>query len=276
MKQFNHIKLVAIILGMLLMFSCKQKNNSWEIKGKGIENEQVYLCQVNLIDGDTVLDSTRVEKGKFSFSGTNPNERLRPYKILSKGKQHVAVDVLIANGQRLQIAVKDEYDINFSGTPISKTYNKFLDFRKNELDNLKDFRQVLSDSSLTEDEMNAKMLIYKEKMQESENEKIDFLKSIQNPELNSFLVLHEAVTSGVIEKEVFDKYVKALTPEGSMTKNGHKMHQIYEVFESYALSRELELLDSATVRSRYKQLDSENKNSEFGRQVLKSIEQAEK
>jgi hypothetical protein len=272
MKQLNRLKLVGIILSTLLLQNCKTKNKSWEIEVKGIENEQVYLCQVNVIDGDTVLDSARVEKGKSSFRGTNPNKRLQPYKILSHGKQDIAFDVLIANGEHLKVAVKDEFDINFSGTTIAKTYNKFLDFRKNEMDNLKEFRKVLSDSSLTEDQINSKMLIYKEKTQEIENEKIEFLKTIQNPELNSFLVLHEAVSSGVIEKEVFGKYVNALTPEGSMTKNGHKMHQIYEVFDAYALSRELDLLDSATIRMRYNKLDGENKSSEFARQVLEKLE----
>jgi hypothetical protein len=272
MKQLNRLKLVGIILSTLLLQNCKTKNKSWEIEVKGIENEQVYLCQVNVIDGDTVLDSARVEKGKSSFRGTNPNKRLQPYKILSHGKQDIAFDVLIANGEHLKVAVKDEFDINFSGTTIAKTYNKFLDFRKNEMDNLKEFRKVLSDSSLTEDQINSKMLIYKEKTQEIENEKIEFLKTIQNPELNSFLVLHEAVSSGVIEKEVFGKYVNALTPEGSMTKNGHKMHQIYEVFDAYALSRELDLLDSATIRMRYNKLDGENKSSEFAGQVLEKLE----
>ncbi len=60
-----------------------------------------------------------------------------------------------------------------------------------------------------------------------------------------------------------------------MTSYGHKVHQIYEVFDAYALSRELNLLDSATIRMRYNNLDEESKNSEFAQEVLKSLEKSE-
>ncbi|WP_167615054.1 hypothetical protein [Maribellus sediminis] len=273
MKHIQKLKLLALILAAVLMQNCGKEKNNWQIKGSGITSKVVYLYKVNPMEADILLDSAKVDKGKFVFENSNINEHLAPYKIVEKGKDSIAFDFLIANGERLQVAVKDEFDRAFSGTPIAKIYNKFLGFRKTEMNDLAELRKVLSDSTLSEDQVNAKMLIFKEKMQDLENEKIEFLKNIQVPDLNAYLVLREATSTGVLEKELFGKYANALTPEGSMTNYGHKVHRIYEVFDAYALSRELDLLDTATIRTRYNNLEEDSKNSEFAQEVLKNLEQ---
>lgn len=56
-----------------------------------------------------------------------------------------------------------------------------------------------------------------------------------------------------------------------MTNVGHKIHQIYAVFDAYALSREVDILDTATIRERYNKLDDESKTSPYAEKVLKYL-----
>ncbi len=267
MKHINTILVVCsfILAGMLQ--ACNTKDNGWTFVGTTDFSGTVYLYQIDHDLQSNLIDSTEIEKDKFSFKGANLNDRLTPYKVVFNQPKNIGIEFLIKDGEKLKASIKNKFNVSYSGTPIAKTYNKFVEFHGEEMKNLMEFKQKVSDNSLSPEEVSAEMLRYQEKAQDQENEKISFLKTILNPELNSYLVLHEAIISGTVEKEVFGKYMNALTPEGSMTNNGHKVHQIYEDFEAYALSREMEILDTATIRKRYNKLNEESKSSDFAKKV---------
>jgi hypothetical protein len=256
-----------------MLQNCQTKKNSWVLKGNTADNLQmVYLYQLNSLMQKTIIDSVKVDKGKFTLEHTNPNEMLNAYIINFDRNDKGGIEFIIGNGDHLKVSVKEEFNSEFSGTPLSEEFNKYNNFRFTALNQLSDLQKIMAQKEMNQEELNDKMLTFKEEMQELENEKIDFLRNIENPELNSYLILNEIITTGVIEKELFEKYVNALTPEGAMTNNGHKIHQIYDVIDAFTLSREVDILDSATVRERYEKLDEINKNSEFGGEIRTFLE----
>jgi len=268
MRLFKPIRIVLILTVIISVFGCKKKDNAWTLIGNaGIEGK-VYLFKVNVETERTLIDSTTVEKGKFTFKAINPSDHLTPYQFDFARDNRGGFEFLIVNGERMKAMVSDSEEVLYSGTKICDAYNRYNSFRQREMKNMLDLKKVLSDTTINPDKMNEEMVIFNEKKQDIENEKIDFLKSIENPELNSYLILRETIASGVIEKEVYAKYIGALTPESSMTTNGHKLHENYEVFDAYALSREMDILDSTTIRMRYEKLDENNKNSDYAKQVL--------
>ena len=263
------LRFTCLLLLVALVQACETKSKNWVFHGEGKISGKLYLYSIDQNLNKTIIDSTFAQKGQFSLEETAPGDRLTPYQITFVNKEEKeSFEFLIKNGEKLKAVVKDELNITFSGTPIAERFNTLISFRQEEMNNLMEFKQTLADETLDTAEMDEKMLIFQEKMQDMENKKIAFIKTITDPELNSYLVLREAVNSGAVEKEIFGKYVSALNPESSMTNTGHKVHQIYEVFDAYALNRELELLDTATIRARYERLNEENKNSEFAKEIL--------
>ena len=253
--------------------NCQTKKDNWVLKGTTSNPAQmVYLYQLNTLMEKSLIDSTQVEKGKFTIEYSNNDYQLAAFVIDFDKDEKGGIEFIIANGDQLKVDVNNEFDSEFSGTSITKDFNRYNDFRYEALNQFTELQKMLAQSDLNPDELNDKILIFKEKMQDLENEKIEFLKSIQNPELNSYLVLNEIISTGVIEKELFGKYVSALTPEGAMTNNGHKIHQIYAVLDAYALSREVDILDTATIRERYNKLDDESKTTIYAEKVLKFLQ----
>jgi len=268
MKKFKSFPFLILLAGIFVFQNCQTKKNNWELEGKASDTaDMVYLYQLNSLMQKSLVDSVQVEKGKFKIDYTNPDDMLAGYIFSFNKNDKGGIEFIISNGDQLKVEVKDEFNSEFSGTPIAKDFNKYNSFRYTSLNQLSNLKKLLAQNEMTEEELNDKMLVFKEEMQELENEKIEFLKNIQNPELNSFLILNEIISTGVIEKELFNKYVNALTPEGAMTNNGHKIHQIYDVIDAYALSREVDFLDTATIRERYNKLDEVNKNSEFAEEI---------
>lgn len=273
MRQLKPFRIILVISFVVAVFGCKKKDNVWTLNGNTPIDGTVYLYKVSPDQERTLIDSTTIEKGKFTFEEINPTEHLTPYQFDFKADDKGGFEFLILNGERMKAVISEAETVRYSGTKICNTYNRYNQFREREMKNLMALKKVLSDSTLGPDKMNEEMVLFNEKMQDIENEKIDFLKTIDNPELNSYLILRETILSGVIEKEVYGKYINALTPESSMTANGHKLHQTYEVFDAYALSREMDILDSATIRTRYNKLDENNKNSVYARQVQQYLQQ---
>ncbi len=272
MRQFKSIRIILILTVVISIFGCKKKDNAWTLIGNTEIDGTVYLFKVSAEQERTLIDSTTVEKGKFTFKTINPTDHLTPYQFDFAQDNKGGFEFLIVNGQRMKAMVTDSEEVLYSGTKICETYNKYNAFRQREMQNMLELKKVLSDTTISEDKMNEEMVLFNEKKQDIENEKIDFLKSIENPELNSYLILRETYLSGVIEKEVFGKYLNALTPESSMTNSGHRLHEINEVFPAYALSREMDILDSATIQQRYDKLDEDNKNSVYAQKVLEHLQ----
>lgn len=268
MKQRLFIQILFLSAGIILFQNCQTPKDNWIIKGNtSSQATSVYLFQMNGMLVKSLIDSAVVEKGKFTIEHGNSGDQMEAYAFDFDKDPEGAIEFIVLNGDHLKVNVKDEFNSEFSGTSIAKDFNQYNQYRNEAMTNLSEFSKVLSANKNNEDELNDKMLVFNEKMQDLENEKIDFLRSIQNPELNSFLILNEVISTGVIEKELFGKYVNALTAEGAMTNNGHKIHQMYEVIDAYALSREMDILDTATIRERYNKLNEVNKNSEFASQV---------
>ncbi len=273
MKNIKLLGLLVLLATVFTFQNCQTKQKSWVLKGNATGADQmVYLYQFDAMMKKSLIDSSLVEKNKFRFEHTNSNDQLSAYAISFNTAPEGVLEFIIANGDQLKVNVKEEYNSEFLGTPIAETLNNYNTYRYKAWNLLSDLQKELSKPDTDKEVMNSEMLVYHEKMQDLENEKINFLKSIQDPELNSCLILNEIVSTGVIEKELFGKYVNALTPEGAMTNNGHKIHRIYEVIDAYALSRELEILDTATIRKRYDSLDDANKDSEFAKEVKKIID----
>ena len=273
MKKIKTAYLIPLCIGMLFLQNCQTKKDAWVLKGNVSSPVKiVYLYELSLLQQKTLLDSAIVEKGKFTIKHANADDQLNAFMIDFKTDNKNGVQFVAANGDHLKVNVKGEFDSEFSGTPVSGDFNKYNTFRLTAMNNVNDLSKLLSNKEMDQDELENKMMVFNEKMQDLENEKIEFLKSIQNPELNSYLILNEIISTGVIEKELFGKYVNALTPEGAMTNTGHKIHQIYQVFDAFALSREVNILDTATIRERYNKLDEENKNSEFAKSVKELLE----
>jgi len=272
--KYNKLLGLLILLAVVFTFqNCETKQKTWELKGTTSDADQVvYLYQFDAMMQKSLIDSTLAEKGKFKFEHGNASDLLSAYAISFKHSPEEIIEFIIANGDHLKVKVKEEYNSEFSGTPIAETLNNYNSYRNKAGSLLSDLQKELSKPDTDKEVMNSEMVVYNEKMQDLENQKIDFLKSIQNPELNSYLILNEIVSTGVIEKELFGKYANALTPEGAMTNNGHKIRRIYEVIDAYALSREVDILDTATIRKRYDNLDEANKDSEFAKEVKKLID----
>lgn len=273
MKSVRISHFIILLLGIFMFQNCQTKKSSWELKGTVADTvHMVYLYQMNSMLEKTLVDSVQVLNGKFTIEYSNPGDQLSAYVIDFDKNEKGGVEFPVTNGDQLKVTVKQEFNSEFSGTPLCKDFNRYNKFRFDALNQLSDLREVLANKDMSEEELSEKMLVFKEKMQELETEKIAFLRNIQNPELNGFLVLNEIISTGVIEKELFNSYINALTPEGAMTNDGHKIHQIYDVIEAYALSREMDILDTTTIRERYNQLDEVNKNSEFANEVKKYLE----
>lgn len=268
MKNVRILYILILITGLFMFQNCQTKKNNWVLKGNVSDTtHMVYLFQLNTLMEKTLVDSTQVNDGKFTIEYTNPTDQLTAYVIDFKKNEKDGIEFPILNGDHLKVTVEQEFNSKFSGTAIAKDFNEYNKYRYTALNQLSELRKVLSKADTSEEDLNDKMVVFKEKMQELENEKIDFLRSIQNPDLNGLLILNEIISNGIIEKELFSKYMNALTPEGAMTNDGHKIHQIYDVINAFALSREIDILDSATLRTRYNNLDEINKNSEFGLEI---------
>lgn len=273
MRYFKTYRLILLIAVIILFQNCQSKKDNWVLKGTTSDPvRMVYLYQLNTLMEKSLVDSTQVEKGIFAIEHSNNDDQLTAYVIDFDKDEKGGVEFIIANGDHLKVNVNDEFDSEFSGTPLTQDYNKYNVFRLEAMNHFTELQKLLAQPDLNTDELNDRMLVFKEKMQDLENQKIEFLKSIQNPELNSYLVLNEIISTGVIEKELFGKYVGALTAEGAMTNNGHKIHQIYAVFDAYALSREVDILDTATIRERYNKLDDESKATPYAEKVLKYLQ----
>ena len=268
MKKLKLFHILILLLGIFMLQDCQTKKNNWELEGNAPDTAgMVYLYQLNSLMKKEPVDSVLVNNGKFTIEHTNEDGMLAGYVFSFNENDKDGIEFIISNGDQLNVEVKDEFNSVFSGTPTAKEFNEYNHFRFTALTQLSNLQKLLAQNEMTEEELNDKMLVFKEEMQELENEKIEFLKNIQNPELNSFLILNEIISTGVIEKELFEKYVNALTPEGAMTNNGHKIHQIYDVIDAFALSQEIDILDTATIRERYNKLDEVNKHSEFAEEV---------
>ncbi len=269
MKNVISLYFLVVLSGMIFFQSCQTKTNNWLVIGNTADSVQVaYLYQLNTLMQKSVIDSAQVVQGKFTFASSNPDDQPMGFLINFGETGNGGIKFLISNGDHLAINVEQELNSVFSGTSISNDFNTYNSFRQMSMEQANDLREALLKNDLNEEELYEVMLVFNEKTQELENEKIDFLKTIQNPELNSFLILNEIVSNGVIEKELFNKYMNALTAEGAMTNTGHKVHQIYDVFDAFAVSREMDILDSTTLLERYNQLDEMNQNSEFGKAIF--------
>ena len=268
MKNVRILHVLILLSGLFMFQNCQTQKNNWVLKGNAPDSAQtVYLYQLNTLMEKSLVDSVQVNNGKFTIEYTNSEDQLTAYIIDFSKNEKDGIEFPISNGDHLKVIVKQEFNSEFSGTAIAKDFNEYNKFRYTALDQLADLRKVLSKDDTNEEDLNGEMVVFKEKMQELENEKIAFLRTIQNPELNSLLILNEIISNGIIEKELFSKYMNALTPEGAMTNDGHKIHQIYDVMDAFALNREIDILDSATLRNRYNSLDEINKNSEFGQEI---------
>lgn len=272
MRYFKIYRLALPIAVIILFQNCQTKKDNWVLIAVTSDPVQmVYLYQLNTLMEKSLIDSTQEENGKFTIEHSNTDDQLAAFVIDFDKDEKGGVEIIIANGDHLKVNVNDEFDSEFSGTPITQDDNKYNVFRHEAMNHFTELQKLLSQPDLNTDELNDRMLVLKEKMQDLENEKIGFLKSIQNPGLNSYRVLNEVVSTGIIEKELFGKYVGALTPEGAMTNNGHKIHQINAVFDAYALSREVDIFDTATICERYAKLDDGGKTSPYAEKALKYL-----
>ncbi|RIJ46410.1 DUF4369 domain-containing protein [Maribellus luteus] len=270
MNHFGYIQALCLIVVAGLFQSCEKNKQNWEIKGTSETGTVVYLYR--LIPETTLVDSAYVDHRKFSFSGENADERLEPFYLVVDDGAKPGVECMLGNGDQLKLQLRSQTLPNFSGTKVADDLNKYYAIKQQEQKQNLDLSQELTQKRLSDQDRDLTMISYREKVQDLENEKIQFLKSIVHPDLNAYLVLKELQSSGVIEKEVVDKYRNALSAEGALTNDGIKVHRISDFFEAYALSREIEILDTATIRERYNKLDDENKTSVFAKIVEQHLQ----
>lgn len=265
MNYFRYIQLLLLIVITGIFQSCENDKRNWEIKGTLDSENVVYLYRV--ASKMILIDSAQIDHNRFTFSGENADEKYDPFcLVFGKGKK-LEVVCMLTNGDQMKLQLSEKSSPNFSGTDICEDLNKYYAFKQSEKQLNLELSKELAHTQLSDEERDQKMISYREKVQDLENEKIQLLKSIVHPELNGYLVLKELQNSGVVEKEVVGKYRDALSAEGALTDSGIKVHRIYEFFDAYALSREMEILDTATIRERYNNLNEENKTSDFAKTV---------
>jgi len=270
MNYFRYIQLLLLIVVTGIFQSCESNKKNWEITGTVDTENVVYLYRLS--PEAVLIDSVQTDHLKFAFSGENPDERFEPFCLVLGKDEKLEVECMLGNGDKLRLQLNEKSIPNFSGTDISADLNKYYAIKQLEKQLNLDISEELTHSRLSDDDRDQKMISYREKVQDLENEKIQFLRSIIYPDLNGYLVLKELQNSGVVEKEVVGKYRNALTAEGALTDNGIKVHRIYEFFDAYALSREMEILDSATIRERYNSLSEENKTSIFSKIIEEHLQ----
>ena len=279
MKHLKTIILVSLGALFSIFQSCEKKEDTiWNVNVT-TENENVktaYLYAVNNEREKVLIDSTIVQDKTFHFKGENNQEALGVYYLDFDKSQKGGVTFLISNGDKLKINLKEQLKSEFKGTAIAGDFNKYNAFKQSEIDGLMAFTQIISNPEVTPDEINSKMVTYREEVQKNERDKIAFIKSIKNPELNGYLVLEEILTSSVIDKEVYEKFYSALTPEAKTTARGKKATMIVNLFDAYKLSHEISFLDYATAKQQFDQLSEEGKNSSFGNIVSESLISLEK
>ncbi|MCK3684217.1 hypothetical protein [Maribellus sp. YY47] len=265
MNNFRIIQVLFLVVVAGLFQSCDSNKKNWEIKGTAESESMVFLYR--LYPEASLIDSTQTNHRKFTFAGENGDERLEPFCLVFGEDQKTELICMLRNGDHLKLQPDKQAGPSFSGTEISDDLNKYYTFKKLEKQLNADLLKELNETPADDDGRDQKMISYREKVQNLENEKTEFLRSIVFPGLNGYLVLKELQHSGVVEKEVVGKYRDALTAEGALTDYGIKVHRIYEFFDAYALSREMEILDSATISERYNKLSEENKTSAFAKIV---------
>ncbi|MFV0593743.1 MAG: DUF4369 domain-containing protein [Draconibacterium sp.] len=266
-KTMNYLRFFSVLLLVTALFqSCENNKKSWQLNGTSETGSRIYLYKLK--PEVALIDSAKVDQHKFSFSGQNDDERFEVFLVTFDKRGKNGINCLIANGDKMNITLNDKMPPVFSGTEISDDLNRYYNIKQQEKKLNFDLSKELEQTQLSEEARDQTMISYREKVQNLENEKIAFLKSITHADLNAYLVLKELENSGVVEKEVIGKYRDALTAEGALTNSGIEVHRIYEFYDAYAISREMDILDTATIRQRYNALNEENKSSVYARRVL--------
>ena len=122
MKNF-----ALLFVALMVLISCNaKKSGEYRIKGtvKGTETGLIYLQKVD--DGSWIkTDSAKIEKGEFTFTGSQNNPEIR-YLVLKGGRS--AQSFFIGN---YEIDMKLDMDSVersvITGSPEQDTYKKYLD-----------------------------------------------------------------------------------------------------------------------------------------------------
>ncbi len=273
------LKIYLLLIFFSTIFqSCTKEHKPWKIEGKTtIENfDTVYLFKLDITRNKTLIDSIPVVDHSFVFEKTNIDNSLKPYSLNFDKSGKGGTVFVISNGETLHIDLKEQYKSVYSGTLTSDNYNDYMKFKQDEVDSMMAMVVTFSDPKTTPEKLKSIGEKYRKQLKETQNKKINFIKSIKSPQLNAYLLLEEILTSSIIEKEKFQKYANALSTEGTETNYGKKINSILTYFDAYALNSDGGLSDYQTVKKRYDKLDAENKNSIYGKEVFVSLEKLEK
>ena len=273
MDIIQSLKKLAVVLVVLtgIFYSCEKEEKPWTINSK-IEIAEVpeaYLYKVNEDRSDTLIDSTSVTNHAFTFEGINNSDKLSVYRIkFAKGHGN-GLTVLINNGDNINIEILGEYKNIYSGNDIQSEYAKYLKVKQKEVDLMKELVTRMSTSTPDKAEANTKW--YTSETKKLNQDKADVISKIKSPELNAYLALDEILTSSIADKEKFELLANSITDEGKATADGNKALEILKYFDAYDLLFQSIQMDYETLKNKYEELNSDNKNSKFGKQVSDRI-----
>lgn len=214
-KTMKNKLMILCLLSLVAIYSSAQEKYSIKgIANKELNGKQLYLCLLE--DGvkanEVILDSVKVKKGKFSFSGATQMPRLSIIKdmdgefypcILEKGKISMNIE-------------KDER----SGTPLNDTLNIAINRMKPTMDSLmqmekemKSMIQGLKDGGLekikNDTAFNTKFMEYGRKG----SLKIESLMTYINDYKNSLVGVYLfAWSSGMYSMENIEVMMKEASP----------------------------------------------------------------
>ena len=99
MKRIKTIVVACFLILAGMLQACNTKDNSWTFAGTTDFEGTVFLYQIDHDLQANLIDSTGIEKGKFSFESSNLNDRLTPYKVVFNQPKNIGIEFLIKDSR---------------------------------------------------------------------------------------------------------------------------------------------------------------------------------
>ena len=221
-------KFASLVLIFAFLASCSSKPEGFVINAKvsgDLENgTKVFLKTTDSLNQLKDIDTTTVENGIFSFTGTQENPKLH-YIFLESNRGNIPL--FLENGD---IDIKFQKDsLNYAklkGTPQNELFMKFLGESRKMAERARSMQRDLNEAARAQDSATVTALReeYVELQDDVKSFNIDFAK--ENPDaIISALILGNLLLSKALPNDEIQQIYDSLSPEIKASEPGENLKE---------------------------------------------------
>ncbi|SNZ00045.1 TlpA disulfide reductase family protein [Flagellimonas pacifica] len=224
-------KIFVVVLGVLFLASCNSKSEGFTINGTvrgDLENgTQVFLKTIDSLNRYIEIDTTKVENGNFTFTGTQVEPKLH-YIAIESGQQ--LIPFFLENGEISLKFQKDSLNhAKLKGTLQNDLFMNFLDESRKLQERHSSMTRDMRSAAQQRDTATATALReeFMEFQEEAKSYNVDFVKENPNA-LISVLILGDLLQNRVVSEDEVKELFEALSPEMKQSTPGKRIKKFLD------------------------------------------------